>query len=102
MTSIDLGMNRAIPRRDFLNGVAIAITGAIADRALAGIPLAAQSRAYPPELTGLRGNYPDAIAAFGPMQRGAYRQFPASDVDTREDYDLVIVGAGISGLAAAY
>ena len=102
MTSIDLGMNRAIPRRDFLNGVAMAISGALADRTLAGIPLAAQGREYPPGLTGLRGNYPDAIAAFGPMERGAYRQFPALDVDTREEYDLVIVGAGISGLAAAY
>jgi spermidine dehydrogenase len=57
---------------------------------------------YPPALTGLRGNYPESIAAFGSIERGAYRQFPALDVDTREEYDLAIVGAGISGLAAAY
>src|SRR5205807_3233898 len=38
----------------------------------------------------------------GPMNAGAYRQFPALDVDTRERYDLVIVGGGISGLAAAH
>jgi monoamine oxidase len=36
------------------------------------------------------------------MAQGAYRQFPGIDVDTRETYDLVIVGAGISGLAAAH
>src|SRR5579872_4476179 len=102
MTLRELGMDRRIPRRDFLNGVAVAITGAVAGRVLGSPRLAAQARAYPPALTGLRGNYPDAVAAFGPMERGAYRQFPSVDVDTREDYDLVIVGAGISGLAAAY
>jgi spermidine dehydrogenase len=108
----DLGMNRRIPRRDFLNGVAVAIGGAYAASkaaplAAAGLAAAPQTGAaaagdYPPALTGLRGNYPEAIDAFGPMQRGAYRQFPALDLDTHEDYDLVIVGAGISGLAAAH
>src|SRR5260221_9637219 len=100
MTSHDLGMNRRIARRDFLNGVAVAVAGGLANRAFRGVDLVAQSRDYPPALTGLRGNYPDAIAAFGPMERGVYRQFPAIDVDSREEYDLVIVGGGISGLAA--
>jgi spermidine dehydrogenase len=103
----DLGMTRRIPRRDFLNGVAIAVTGAY----VAGTHIAAadspfqappDAAAYPPARTGLRGNYPEAVAAFEPMRRGTYRQFPALDVDTRESYDLVIVGAGISGLAAAH
>ena len=102
MTSNDLGMNRAIARRDFLNGVAVAVAGSVAGRILGAGPLAAQGREYPPGLTGLRGNYPEAVASFGPIERGAYRQFPAVDVDTREQYDLVIVGAGISGLAAAH
>jgi spermidine dehydrogenase len=94
-------MDRRIPRRDFLQGVALAI-GASAFGDLQPPAPAARPAAYPPALTGLRGNYPDAIAAFGPIERGTYRQFPALDVDTREEYDLVIVGAGISGLAAAY
>ena len=36
------------------------------------------------------------------IERGAFRQFPSIDVDTAETYDLVIVGGGLSGLAAAY
>src|SRR3954447_7244805 len=101
----DLGMHRQIPRRDFLNGIAVAVTGfAMSDSRFANqaARLKALDPFYPPRLTGLRGNDPASIAAFGPMQQGAYRQFPAADVDTREEYDLVVVGAGISGLAAAH
>jgi spermidine dehydrogenase len=101
MTDRELGMDRRIARRDFLNGVAISA----AAFSLRGAPidLFAQGAAeYPPALTALRGNYPDAVSAFGPMGQGAYRQFPALDADMNETYDLVIVGAGISGLAAAH
>ncbi len=107
----DLGMDRRIPRRDFVNGVALGLTG-IGVRASGLEVLSSQfqvqssaasaAAAYPPAQTGLRGNYPAAVAAFGPMQQGAYRQFPSPDVNTQENYDLVIVGAGISGLAAAH
>jgi spermidine dehydrogenase len=104
----DLGMDRKLPRRDFLNGVAIALTGAYAASALAPLEAAIQPpasvappSAYPPALTGLRGNYPAAVAAFGPLREGAYRSAPIG-IDTHEQYDLVVVGAGISGLAAAH
>ena len=109
----ELGMDRHIPRRDFLNGLAIGITGAYAASVMPALGASNTGTArqqtaggapemYPPSRTGLRGNYPAAVAAFGPMQNGAYRQFPGLDVDTGERYDLVIVGAGISGLAAAH
>src|SRR5216117_397671 len=94
MTSTDarnIGLDRRIPRRDFLNGVAIAIGCSFLDRAR----LLAQAADYPPALTGLRGNYPAAVEPFEALQRGAYRQFPALDTDTHEEYDLVIVGGGI-------
>ena len=107
----DLGMNRRIPRRDFLSGVAIGITSGAAaltsGRALASEDRGAASQPepavdYPPARTGLRGNYPDAVREFPAMQSAAYRQFPAADVDAGEEYDLVIVGGGISGLSAAH
>jgi spermidine dehydrogenase len=103
----DLGMNRRIPRRDFLNGIAIGIGGAYAATKAPRLFAAQASQApdealYPPARAGLRGNDPAAVEAFGPMRQGVYRQFPVLEVDTQEQYDLVIVGAGISGLAAAF
>src|SRR5262245_61013544 len=83
-----LGMDRAIPRRDFLNGIAISIAGAAlaggtssAAGAFApqsgGGAASADPAQYPPLRTGLRGNYPAAIDAFTPLQQGTYRQMPA-------------------------
>jgi spermidine dehydrogenase len=105
----DLGMNRRIARRDFLNGVAVALTGAYAAAKAQG-PLAAaaasqapaNSADYPPALTGLRGQYPSAVAEFERIQKGGFATVQAVDFDSREQYDLVVVGGGISGLAAAY
>lgn len=107
-----LGMDRAIPRRDFLNGIAIGIAGAAlagGTSSAAGIPepqaaagaTPVDAARYPPLRSGLRGNYPAAIDAFAPLQQGTYRQVPAS-TDSGEKYDLVVVGGGISGLAAAH
>ncbi len=95
----ELGMNRRIPRRDFLNGVAVGLVTA---------PLAAaadadtESAVYPPLQSHLRGNIPSAIAEFDHIRAGKYAQFPVSDSEIDEEYDLVIVGGGISGLAAAH
>ncbi len=98
-----LGMDQPIARRDFLNGIAIGITGVSA-----AFNAAAQSQApeqagnYPPTRSGLRGNYPAAISEFDRIRGGQYSQFPVPDREIREEYDLVIVGGGISGLAAAH
>ncbi|HZR25865.1 MAG TPA: NAD(P)-binding protein [Vicinamibacterales bacterium] len=100
----DLGLTRRIPRRDFLQGMALPIAWRLGSGSslLAALqpPAASRQPPYPPSLTGLRGNYPDAVGLFPAIDRGEYRS--ATPADTGETYDLVIVGAGISGLAAAY
>ena len=103
-----LGMNRRIARRDFLNGAAIGIVGAVG--MLNGF--AADMRAqrsegvgeenYPPLRAGLRGQYPAAVQEFDSIRNGKYAQFPFNDTEIAEEYDLVIVGGGISGLSAAH
>src|SRR6266852_3306080 len=89
-----LGMNRRIPRRDFLNGAAIGIMGAVG--ALNGFAAergATQSEGvseenYPPLRAGLRGQYPAAVAEFDSIRSGKYTQFSFSDADIAEEYDL--------------
>jgi len=97
-------MDRAIPRRDFLNGVLV--TGAVA--ATASWPLAAAAAPqddpgyYPPRLTGMRGSHPGSFEAAHSLRDGNFWDHAAAPTPPEQDYDLVIVGAGMSGLAAAY
>jgi spermidine dehydrogenase len=100
----DLGMDRPIARRDFLNGVAIGIAGVSAalNAGNAQAQPSGESGNYPPTRSGLRGNYPAAVAEFDAIRSGRYAQFPVANSDIHDEYDLVIVGGGISGLAAAH
>ena len=93
-------MYRNISRRDFINGVAISVLGAGVPQALARQVLPADY--YPPSLTGLRGSHAGSFEAAHAVRDGAYASFPRLDADTGEAYDLVVVGGGISGLAAAH
>ena len=108
MTSHDrnLGMGAAISRRDFLNGIAIGIGGAVGaswlSPDLATLFAQGSASAYPPARTGLRGSHPGSFEALHSMKDGAFWKAAPKPQDTREEYDLVVVGAGISGLAAAY
>jgi spermidine dehydrogenase len=99
-----LGMHRNIPRRDFLNGVLVT-AAASATAAWPAAALAAPQDApgyYPPRLTGMRGSHPGSFEVAHSLRDGTFWDKAAAPTPPEQDYDLVIVGAGISGLAAAY
>ena len=79
-----LGMDRPIPRRDVLGG--LALLGAGPPEA------AAQDRpGYdPPSLHGLRGSHPGSFEAAHSLRDGAFRDAAASI----EDFDVVRSGRG--------
>jgi spermidine dehydrogenase len=105
-----LGMHRNITRRDFLNGIAVGVGGVLANPWIGGLLSAqtltasAQDRAgyYPPTLNGMRGSHPGAFEVAHSLRDGTFWEKAGKQVETGEEYDLVVVGAGISGLAAAY
>jgi spermidine dehydrogenase len=105
----ELGMDRDITRRDFLNGMAIGAGGVLTSAWLPGM-LAAQTAPtgqdapgyYPPALTGMRGSHPGSFETAHAVRDGDFGEKAGKPVDTGEDYDLIVVGGGISGLAAAY
>ena len=118
-----LGAHRRIPRRDFLQGMLVGAAGTLSGALLEGyVGSAAAAQAlgaaatggtaaaaaggapqdlpgyYPPRLTGMRGSHSGSFEAAHALRDGK----PIGAVtDTRESYDLVVVGGGLSGLAAA-
>src|SRR5271169_3417546 len=92
----DLGMDRPIKRRDFLNGVAVAIGAPL----LGSFPASAQEpSSYPPALTGMRGLYPGSFNTAHALRDHTFWKNAGKPSETGERYDLVIVGGGISGLS---
>jgi len=114
----ELGMGCPISRRDFLNGAAVGIGGVLAsERLLAALapsefaggadnlPSSPPEKAadyYPPALTGMRGNHDGTFTYAHRLRDGEAWDADGPSEQTRETYDLVVVGGGISGLAAAY
>jgi spermidine dehydrogenase len=97
-------MHRDITRRDFVNGVGVAIGGSL----IAPGWLAAQQRVpdaygmqeyYPPARTGMRGSHAGSFEVAHALRDGNTWTDAAN---TGEHYDLVVVGGGLSGLSAAY
>lgn len=119
----ELGMDRDITRRDFLNGMAVGAGGLLAAAWVPGMAIhggaplpapwgAGRSNAatgpqdapgyYPPARTGMRGSHPGSYEVGHAMRDGAFWKAAGAPVQTGEHYDLVVVGGGISGLSAAH
>ena len=103
----DLGLNRSIARRDFLQGAAITTlaSGLAPELACAAeAEQLAQSAPgyYPPTRLNMRGSHPGSFEAAHELRDGDFWNGAAQLHDTGEEFDLIVVGGGISGLSAAY
>jgi spermidine dehydrogenase len=113
-----IGMRRKITRRDFLNGVSVGLGGAMlgtigaskvfgADTLLAAAALDELTPQdalgyYPPAKMGMRGNHDGSFTFAHLMRDGQAWSELGKAAASGENYDLIVVGGGISGLAAAY
>ena len=94
-----------INRRDFLNGCALSVAAGSTISPLEALaqgtlnPYALPADYYPPTRQGLRGSHAGSFEVAHDMRIG--KQWDVADAGDR-DYDLVVVGGGISGLSAAY
>lgn len=98
-------MTTRVTRRDFLNGIAISVGGGLlTPTQLFGqvVPLGENADAayYPPTLTGMRGSHKGSFEVAHALAWQGKK--PAQYHPLNEHYDLVVVGAGISGLASAW
>ena len=103
-----LGMDRPITRRDLLNGFGAITAGIVlpssASKHKAPSLLKTESSGgfYPPALTGLRGNHLGSFEVMHKLAREDNTNWGPTPKLDKDHYDLAIVGAGISGLSAAY
>ena len=92
-----------ITRRDFLNGTQIAIGAALTAPLLkacgaAPTDFSLAQNYYPPAKTGLRGSHDGSWETMHARVTG--QEWTAQSIE--ENYDLVVVGGGISGLSSAF
>jgi spermidine dehydrogenase len=109
----ELGMNREISRRDFLNGMAVGAGASLIGGTFAAEQLLAAGMLdefapekapdyYPPAKTGMRGNHDGTFTFAHKLRDGDSASSFGDVISTGETYDLIVVGGGISGLSAAY
>jgi spermidine dehydrogenase len=106
----ELGMDRPITRRDFINGVAVGLGGLAAGSCLTscfgrGAVNSTSGAAAGGTLSGSSGFRGDADGSFESahtLRDGTFWENTGGVTSTDPPYDLIVVGAGISGLAAAH
>jgi len=100
-----LGFNTRICRRDFLNAALLAsgntLLSSLAPSQLLGQQPSWGGYSGVGDYRGANGNTEDVMLGGHAVRDGAFRTRASTAADTGEVYDLVIVGGGISGLAAA-
>ena len=102
-----LGLGKKITRRDFMQGVAgfsasFAVNAAFGKETSNWSPVQKDHNFYPPGLIGLRGNHAGSFEAMHSLARQGNKTWPSATISSNKHYDLIVVGAGISGLSAAY
>jgi spermidine dehydrogenase len=104
-TDKELGMDRRITRRDFMQGAAMAIaaTAAPPNSLFAQQATEAQNATGydPPATHGLRGSHPGSFEVAHRLRDGTFWANAGQPESTGETYDLIVVGGGISGLSSA-
>jgi spermidine dehydrogenase len=114
----DLGLDTRITRKDFLNTTLLGLGGALLQapapaaflRDVLAEPLAAAGQA-PDDWTGFggtgdyassNGNTKAVMDAAHRLRDGVFGPLPSTAADTGELYDVIVVGGGLAGLAAAW
>ena len=104
MTGARLGMDEPISRRDFVNGTLVAAAGLVlTHRPISPVWLEDEWTGYGGvgDYSRSNGNTLDVMNAAHAIRDGSSERAIGTAVATRETYDLVVVGGGLSGLAAA-
>ena len=99
-----LGMDRAITRRDLMYGFGVLGAGFAIPGSLMGCTENSPgvSAYYPPALTGMRGSHDGSFEVAHALARDGQSDWGPVKTPASGVYDLVIVGAGLSGLSAAH
>ena len=98
-----LGMDRAISRRDLLHGMGALAAGALCTPPNQMFALENTGAAgYPPALTGFRGSHVGSFEVAHKLALTGRRNWGTVQGTDDDIYDLVVVGGGLSGLAAAH
>jgi len=111
----ELGIDRAITRRDFIYGSTLFVGGAIAGCGKNDFPAPGSSHDYSfavgtdwygpggiGDYATSHGNTPDLIRTAHDIRGGRFQDAATRVADSGEAFDLVIVGGGFAGLSAAH